>query len=775
MRFESVTAHAFGPFRNRSLTLASGMNVVYGPNESGKSSWHAALQAGLCGAKNKKHGATKQEKMFKRQRKPWRGTDWDVEVLVALADGRRIELRQDLAAKAGQARDVSVAGQDYSAEINDGAGPNGARWLGLSRASFINTACVRQADMLGVREGANDLQDALAKAADKAGNDVTAAAALAQLENYRKNQIGTKQAPTRPLRRAEAVLADAKHRLDRARDSLEEHLRRQRDVKTLERQLVKQQGLTRGVRAHQAERVAKEANRRAKRVRELSRSLGNKPRIVTVEDADLANRVAAAIAAWESAPKPNEPLGDTHENLVRKQLAAQKERAILNATKPRNRPTCSTLLLGIALLAGAGICFWIQTTMMVLLGGVGAIAGLGTIVWALATAKRMTADRVRQVSELDGKLDSLKDQIERRCTEDLNYRNAVAQRQAAHEKLRQAGNAAGIRELAGNALVEALRGWQKLHLQRLARIVEETSMWDELQSERAGESPEEVERDANAKRKEADKLRQDCDAEGLNAALELVDSLPAQLQAERQLQARLDKAEGALEQFASGMASIADAEDDYEDAKRRLHHLKNLDQALEKATEFISQAQKGVYRDMAGVLRNTLLEWLPQVTGGRYNNCRVDPKTLLVEVREAQGGWRDASLLSHGTAEQIYLLLRLALCRHLVTEEETCPLILDDPVSACDSQRRVLVLETLLAISAETQVIVFTHDEDVRDWGHSHLSDANNSQVLELAGAESNEPAEHLGTRIANRFKGAMLTEPIEELRGASVRPLGIP
>ena len=45
MRFESVTAHAFGPFVGRSLELAPGLNVIHGPNEAGKSSLHAALYA----------------------------------------------------------------------------------------------------------------------------------------------------------------------------------------------------------------------------------------------------------------------------------------------------------------------------------------------------------------------------------------------------------------------------------------------------------------------------------------------------------------------------------------------------------------------------------------------------------------------------------------------------------------------------------------------------------------------------------------------------------
>ncbi|MBM3675558.1 MAG: hypothetical protein FJW88_11565, partial [Actinobacteria bacterium] len=47
MRFESIDAESFGPLRDARLELSDGMNVVYGLNESGKSSWHAALYVAL--------------------------------------------------------------------------------------------------------------------------------------------------------------------------------------------------------------------------------------------------------------------------------------------------------------------------------------------------------------------------------------------------------------------------------------------------------------------------------------------------------------------------------------------------------------------------------------------------------------------------------------------------------------------------------------------------------------------------------------------------------
>ena len=98
MRFESVTAHAFGPFRERSLQLGQGMTVIHGPNESGKSTWHAALYVGLCGIR-RASGLRADDREFRNRHRPWDGEGWEVSTVVQLADGRRVELRHDLNGK----------------------------------------------------------------------------------------------------------------------------------------------------------------------------------------------------------------------------------------------------------------------------------------------------------------------------------------------------------------------------------------------------------------------------------------------------------------------------------------------------------------------------------------------------------------------------------------------------------------------------------------------------------------------------------------------------
>jgi uncharacterized protein YhaN len=112
---------------------------------------------------------------------------------------------------------------------------------------------------------------------------------------------------------------------------------------------------------------------------------------------------------------------------------------------------------------------------------------------------------------------------------------------------------------------------------------------------------------------------------------------------------------------------------------------------------------------------------LPDVTAGRYWDVRVDPESLAIQVCGANGKWRDASALSHGTAEQIFLLLRVALAEQLVRPGEVCPLLLDDITVHSDVERTQAILGCLQAISRERQVILFSQQESVLAWASENL------------------------------------------------------
>jgi uncharacterized protein YhaN len=120
---------------------------------------------------------------------------------------------------------------------------------------------------------------------------------------------------------------------------------------------------------------------------------------------------------------------------------------------------------------------------------------------------------------------------------------------------------------------------------------------------------------------------------------------------------------------------------------------------------------------------------LPRLTDGRYVDARLDPALLEVSVAGADGEFRRAQLLSHGTAEQIYLLLRVALVRRLTADHDTCPLLLDDVTVHADPVRTRALLDLLHELSDERQIVLFAHQDQVRDWAYEHLVEERDALI----------------------------------------------
>ena len=188
---------------------------------------------------------------------------------------------------------------------------------------------------------------------------------------------------------------------------------------------------------------------------------------------------------------------------------------------------------------------------------------------------------------------------------------------------------------------------------------------------------------------------------------------------------------GQAKDRAKNIADVAVAEEEYQKAQAELERVRQLDRILERTHEFLSDARDQVQRAIAPRLKNAVERHLPSVTGGRYSEVIVNGDDLSVKVKDALGHWREAGLLSHGTTEQVYLLLRVGLVEFIATTGEAAPLILDDVTVQCDSTRTVAVLDMLLELSAERQIVVFSQEQEVLDWARERLG-ADRYRLTEL-------------------------------------------
>ena len=291
------------------------MTVIHGPNESGKSNWHAALYAGLCGVRRGRGRGTRDDQDFKDRHRPWVGDAWEVSAIVQLSDDRRVELHHDLDGKVDcWAQDVEL-GRDYSNEVIHNGAPDGARWLGLDRRSFLSTACVRQSDIQSVIGQAGALQNELQRAAATAGTDSTAAAALERLENFRRENVGQDRAnSTKPLRTAKKRHGQAQQELNRANEA---HAKYLGQLEEIERLREVKDGAERSLQLVEAARAADDADRREKdalRARRLSEQYPEEPRTRS-ESSEAVGAVNAALALWDERPDVVELQGQTAEDL----------------------------------------------------------------------------------------------------------------------------------------------------------------------------------------------------------------------------------------------------------------------------------------------------------------------------------------------------------------------------------------------------------------------------------------------------------------------------
>ena len=124
------------------------------------------------------------------------------------------------------------------------------------------------------------------------------------------------------------------------------------------------------------------------------------------------------------------------------------------------------------------------------------------------------------------------------------------------------------------------------------------------------------------------------------------------------------------------------------------------------------------YRDKSqGPLLKRASALFSRITSGSYAGIRAefagDGRPVIAGVRSGGGDIVTVEGMSDGTADQLYLALRLAGLEAYLNNNEPLPLIVDDILIMFDDDRAAATLQVLAELSHKTQVIFFTH--------HRHL------------------------------------------------------
>lgn len=170
----------------------------------------------------------------------------------------------------------------------------------------------------------------------------------------------------------------------------------------------------------------------------------------------------------------------------------------------------------------------------------------------------------------------------------------------------------------------------------------------------------------------------------------------------------LSRREAALQGELSDLQQL---EEEGERLKEREIRLLRRRDALATACDLLSGAVEEFRRTYLERFADEIGLYLQMTTLGRYDAVRLDDDFSLY-LKGKGGEWYPAEHFSRGTVDGIYLAVRLALTRHLARGRHL-PLLLDDPLVNLDRSRLAETLKALERLSEDHQVILFTHDENL--------------------------------------------------------------
>jgi len=202
------------------------------------------------------------------------------------------------------------------------------------------------------------------------------------------------------------------------------------------------------------------------------------------------------------------------------------------------------------------------------------------------------------------------------------------------------------------------------------------------------------------------------------------DSIPGELQQINGAMSDMEHTRGELREAIGGektvlagmdtSATAAEAAEDVQDILARLEPDVQQYLRLRLASTVLREGIERYRKKNEGPVLRRASDLFQRLTLGSFEALRIDfddrGEQVLAGVRP-DGKTVQPTAMSEGTSDQLYLALRLASLETWLQRGEPMPFIVDDILVSFDNRRAVATLEVLAELSAQTQVIFFTHHE----------------------------------------------------------------
>ena len=715
----------FGTLEQRSLELGAGLNLIDAPNESGKSTWCTFLRTMLYGCPPRSRGVLADKNRYL----PWSGSP--MEGSIDLDSGGQCITISRRTARANSPMGAFSAVYTGTATPVEGLTGSacGEMLLGVPREVFERSAFIRQAG-LAIDQDA-ELERRIAALITTGEEDTSFSAAYdrlkKQLNARRYNKSGQIPHLEEKIGRLETALRQARSLQQQAAEGQAAlpHLEAQEGqlsralesaaAASARREAQKVQAQTRqawlqakGEWERQQQETRRLADRAAalpsrERLMELRSAAGN----ITVSQVSRAQLTQQLVQRRQAEETARQALAACPvfqgRTGTEAQAQAQRDSAAWQTAAKRSR-------LRLPLFFASFLCLGLCALSVLLWHTVpaGALAAFGAAV-CLVGALLCLRERVRAAAIAEpyaaGTAEDF-DTLARRYT--ALYEVWLARRREAEDTARRLEELTDSIAQAQARLLEAVRPFAPA-ADELPAVVQAVDgaleLLRSLDDARALEGRLEARCEALSAA-----LPPETDACGPTADIPVPDvpALRSQLGALRRQLAEARQSVAACQGQLRSLGDAAELQEQLEEAQSRREWLQGEYDALALAMEALSRANTDLQNRFSPALGEKAANIFTKLTGGKYNKVLLN-RELDASAQEAgDTAPREALLLSQGTADQLYLAVRLAICEMVLPAEKAVPLVLDDALTSFDDARCAAALDVLMELSRTRQILLFT-------------------------------------------------------------------
>ena len=649
----------YGKLDQARLDLQPGLNVICAPNEGGKSTWCRFLLAMFYGLNTRQRGDLADKNRFQ----PWSGSLMQGKLELSVGNKELTLSRRTQRPDAP----LGVFSCTYSGTDTPVPGLDAARCgetlLGVPQSVYQRCAFIPSGSL--AIDADADLERRISALISTGDEKIS----FSQVESRLKKQLRQRKynrSGSIPLLEAEiAGLRAAQQEaqtLTGQLENLQQQLSQAREDQARRRQArlqVAQEALREKERCLQALPDSSDLQRINQQLGAV-RSLG-----------DQVQQAQEAVSRQESAIEAQ--LRELNRNPLHPMTKAQLEAQL--QIQPPAPPQVAQLLISLALgLCGGGFLWYEidrpQVLWLCLACAVTALAA-GNFLRLLIRRIRLQQSRRRELSRQEEL---------RKLAE--SYLPALEELEAQRALLRQK------QQILSD-------GDRRLRTQ-LSDLLSQVSRWDDsVQS--AGDIRRFVRETAQ---------NRDCLAQELHQAQT------------RLLQAQMSDADDTVTHLQQHIAQVQGRLDAGRDAQALGDQISRLEEelarqqaeydALRLSLDALQAANTTLQNRFSPELGRRAAEIFADMTGSTWSHILLDREFHLSAESGSDPTRRSVQLLSAGTADQLYLAVRLAICEMILPPEQNPPLILDDALLTFDDARLSTTLDYLTRLGAQRQILLFT-------------------------------------------------------------------